>query len=150
MNIILAVEVTLRRRMRNSRAQMRWAGWLVRAAGVVFLLLGALASFDVALLVPGLLYLFGPELLGALRHARARRYGRVYTFTLTDENVTIRTAITNLEFTWDAVKSIRQTATTWDVRLPGGGFFVLPKEFFSPDQAAEWQAFLAGRGVVAV
>jgi hypothetical protein len=83
-----------------------------------------------------------------VRHLLARRFGPVYTYTLTDDGIAIRTAITNLEFTWAAVKSVRERSDSWSIRLPGAGGFRLRKDDFTPEQAEEWQAFLAGRGLV--
>ena len=148
MNITISVEMTLAQRVRNTRQRLRWVGWLVRLVGAWLLVWGTTPLYDVGLLFLGVLYLFGPELLGVLMQVRARRFGRTYTYTLTDDCITIRTAITNLECSWEAVKSIRQTASSWIVRVPAGGGFSLPKDLFTAEQVAEWQSFLAGRGLV--
>jgi hypothetical protein len=148
MNIKISVEMTLRRRVRNTREQLRWFGWLVRLAGVGLLIWATTPPYDLGLLVLGIVYLLGPEVLGVLRQALGKRFGRVYTYTLDDDGIAIRTALSNLEFTWAAVKSIRQTATAWNVRLPGAGGFTLPRDGFTAEQADEFQAFLAGRGLV--
>jgi hypothetical protein len=131
--------------MRDARVQFRWFGWLLRLAGVAYLFWWVTDTSYVLWLFFAALFLFYPELMGVLRHVVSRRYGRVYTYTLTDAGVGIRTAITNLEFGWGAVKSIRQIRPGWVVRLPGGAGFVLPKDAMTPDQTAEWQAFLTAR-----
>ena len=147
MNITVSVEMTLAQRLRNTRQRMRWVGWSVRLFGAGFLFFGTTPPYNVGLLLLGVLYLLGPELLGVLMHVRAKRYGRTYTYTLTDDRITIETAISHLELSWEAVRSVRQNASSWIIRVPGGGFS-LPKDLFTAEQAVEWQSFLAGRALV--
>lgn len=146
MNIVVPVELTLARRLRNTRVQLRWFAWLLRAAGLVFLAMAVANSpIDLGSLVLAVFYLFLPELMGVFRHLMGRRFGRTYTYTFTEEQIAIRTAITNLEFPWTAVKSVRQRGNAWTIRLPAAGGFAILKDELTPEQAAEWQAFLAGR-----
>lgn len=146
MNIVVPVELTLARRLRNTRAQIWWFGWLLRAAGLVFLALGVASSpIDAGFLILAVFYLVLPEFMGVARHLLGRRFGRTYTYTFTEEQIAIRTAITNLEFPWTAVKSVRQRGNVWTIRLPGAGGFAIMKDDLTPEQAEEWQAFLAGR-----
>jgi hypothetical protein len=148
MNITIAVEMTLAQRMRNTRHRMRWFGWLLRLFGAGCLVFGTTPPYDIGLLVLGVVYLLGPELLGVLMQVRAKRYGRTYTYTLTEDRITVKTAISHLELSWEAVRSVRRNASSWIIRVPGGGFS-LPKDLFTAEQVAEWQSFLAGRGLVA-
>ncbi|MGW6282377.1 YcxB family protein [Kribbella sp. NPDC055071] len=149
MDITISVEGTLRRRLRLARAQLRWVGWAFRGFGVLCLLLAALVGPDATVVTVGILCLIYPEIVGVMRQVLAKKYGRVYTYTLTDSGVTVRTAISKLEFGWDALTSVRETATDWQLRLPGAGFLMLPKQSFTPEQAAQWRAFLVARGAVA-
>jgi len=146
MNIVVPVQLTLARRLQNTRVQLRWFAWLLRVLGVLYLT-WCISSppYDVGLLVLGVVYILLPELMGVVRHVQARRYGPVYTYTLTDDGITIRTAISSLEFSWAAVRSVRQRADSWIIRLPGAGGFGLRADDFTAEQAEEWQAFLAGR-----
>ena len=147
MNITIAVEMTLAQRLRSTRHRMRWFGWVLRLVGAGFLLVGTTPSYDVGLLVFGVVYLLGPELLGVLMQVRAKPFGRTYTYTLATDGITIRTALTNLALSWEAVRSVRQTSSSWIVRVPAGGGFTLPNNLFTPEQAADWQSFLAGRAL---
>ncbi|MEV0802996.1 YcxB family protein [Kribbella sp. NPDC050281] len=149
MNIVLPVRLTLARRLQNTRVQLRWFIWVLRSVGVLYLAWCFLSPpYDVGLLALGVFYLLLPELMGVVRHLVARRFGPVYTYTLTDDGIAIRTAISNLQFDWSAVKSVRQTRDSWVIRLPGLGGFRLLTDDFTPGQAEEWQAFLAGRRLV--
>jgi hypothetical protein len=144
-NITIEVQITLARRLRNTRLQLRWFGWLLRLVGVGYLIWWATDIYLLNGLLFGAFYLLAPELIGVGRHVLGRRFGRIYTYSLTDDGVGIRTAITNLEFSWPAVKSIRERGRSWQVRLPAGGGFTLPKEAFTPSQLADWRAFLTAR-----
>lgn len=149
MNIVLTVRLTLARRLQNTRVQLRWFTWVMRAVGVLYLAwCFSSPPYDVGVLALGVVYLFLPEVMGVVRHLVARRFGPVYTYTFSEDGIAIRTAISNLEFTWSAVKYVRQTRDSWVVRLPGLGGFRLLKDDFTPEQIEEWQAFLAGRGLV--
>ncbi|MFI7062763.1 YcxB family protein [Kribbella sp. NPDC050124] len=146
MNIVVPVELTFERRLRNTRVQLRWFAWLLRAAGLVFLAMAVADSpIDLGSVILAMFYLFMPELLGIIRHLLGRRYGSTYTYTFTEEQIAIRTAITNLELPWSAVKSVRQRGHVWTIRLPGAGGFAILKDDLTPEQAEEWQAFLARR-----
>ena len=147
MNIALVVEMTLGRRMRNAREQMHRVGWLFRVVGIGYLA-WAVSAYDAGLFVISLLFLSMPEVIGVMRHLQGRKYGPVYTYTLTDEGIRVTSAISTLEFTWEAVKGVRERGGGWTVRMPGGASTTLPKDSFTPEQDAEWRAFLAGRELV--
>ncbi|MEV6415493.1 YcxB family protein [Kribbella sp. NPDC051718] len=147
MNIAVPVEVTLGRRLRNARLQMRWVGWALRAAGVGYLIWGLVID-DGAINVLGLIFIGYPELIGVIRHLAARKYGPVYTYTLTDEGLRIATAITDLRYSWSAVKSLREASGQWNFRFAGAGASTVPTAGFSPEQDAEWRAFIAAHGLV--
>ncbi|WP_432948150.1 YcxB family protein [Kribbella sp. CA-253562] len=149
MNIPLTVELTLGRRARNVRQQAHWIGWLFRTLGVGYFAWGLLAR-SVGMTVVAVLFLLMPEVRAVLvQYVIGRKYGRTYTYTLSGDGVRIVTAISNLEFTWAGLKSLRETRSGWRFRFPGGGGFVIPKEVFTPAQAAEWRQFLADRQLVA-
>lgn len=147
MNIAVPVEMTLSRRLRNARLQMRWVGWAFRVAGAGYLFWGLLGD-DGALNVLGLLFLVYPEVLGVVRHLLARKYGKVYTYTLTDDGFRVVTAISDLRFSWSAVKSLREASGDWNFRFAGAGALSIPKAGFSAEQDAEWRAFIAAHGLV--
>jgi hypothetical protein len=149
MNIAISVEMTLGQRLRNTRQQLHWFGWLLRLVGAGFLIWWTTAPYDLSTLILGAFYLLLPDLLGLFRHAMGRRFGSVYTYTLTEDGISIRTAISNLELAWTALKSVRQTSSGWHLRVSGGGAFTLPNGCFTEEQTAEWRTFLAGRGLVA-
>ncbi|MEV0794449.1 YcxB family protein [Kribbella sp. NPDC050459] len=145
MNITIAVTVTAASRMRNVRLVNRWIGWVTGLVGFAYLIWWLSDPWNLAGLLFGIIFLVFPELLGLIRHALTRRYGRVFTYTLTDAGVRARSAVTSLEFDWNAVTSIREVRPGWVVRLPAGGGFVLPERAMTPDQITEWRAFLAAR-----
>jgi hypothetical protein len=84
-----------------------------------------------------------------MRQVQGRKYGRLYTYTLTDEGIQVTTEISNLEFGWHAVRGVRERGSGWTVRLPGGASTTLPKDRFTPDQDAEWRQFVTGRQLIA-
>jgi hypothetical protein len=145
-NIAITVQMTLRQRLRNIRAQLRWVGWVFRLAGAVFLLFGVLS--DTSWLGLAVFYLVFPELIGVVRHLLARKYGPVYTYTLSDDGLRVTTAISDLRFVWTAVKTVRERSDAWVLRLAGAGAVALPKAGFTPEQADEWRAFAERRRVV--
>ena len=147
MNIVMAVELTLGRRLQNARKQLRWFGWLLRLVGAGYAVWGVQAR-DLGLLIVALFFLLTPEVIGTLRHLMAKKYGPVYTYILTDEVLRVTTAVSSLELIWDAVKSVRESATSWNFRVAGGAAMTLPKDGFTAEQDAEWRAFLAARGLV--
>jgi hypothetical protein len=147
MNIAFAVELTLGRRMRNARQQMRRVGWLFRLVGVGYAV-WAIQARDMVLLILALFLLLMPEVIAVLRHLRGKKYGRVYTYTLTDEVLRVTTAVSSLELVWDAVKTVRESSTSWNLRIAGGAGMTLPKDGFRPEQDLEWRAFLTARELV--
>ncbi|TCM43626.1 YcxB family protein [Kribbella sp. VKM Ac-2568] len=148
MNITIVVELTLGRRMRNVREQLHHAGLLVRLLGLAYVVWGLLA-YDLTLMLIGVLFLLGPELIALIRHrVWGRTFGRVYTYTLSDDHLQVATAITTLQIAWSAVRSIREDKNDWSLRVVAGRGMTLPKDQFSPEQDAEWRAFIADRGLV--
>lgn len=144
MNITVPVELTLGRRMRNARLQTHWVGWAIRVAGVGYLIWGLLGE-DAVLNVMGLVFVLFPEVIGVLRHLIARKYGPVYTYTLTDDGFRVVTAISDLQFSWSAVKSLREASGDWNFRFAGAGASSIPTAGFTPEQDAEWRKFVASR-----
>jgi hypothetical protein len=147
MNITVPVQATLGRRLRNARLQLHWVGWALRAVGAGYLIWGLLVD-DGAINVLGLLFIGYPELIGVIRHLIARKYGPVYTYTLTEGGVRIVTAISDLQYSWNAVKSLREGSGNWNFRFAGAGASSIPKAGFSAEQDVEWRAFIAAHGLV--
>jgi hypothetical protein len=147
MNIAVPVEMTLGRRMRNARLQTHRVGWAFRVAGVAYVIWGLLGD-EAAVNVMGLVFVVFPELIGLLRHLIARKYGPVYTYTLTEDGFRVVTAISDLQFTWSAVKSLRAASGDWTFRFAGAGASSIPKAGLSAEQDAEWRGFIAAHGLV--
>ncbi|ONI76564.1 hypothetical protein BWI15_04455 [Kribbella sp. ALI-6-A] len=149
MNIVLTVELTLARRAQNVRQQAHWIGWMFRTFGVVYLAWGLLAR-SVGMTVVSVLFLLMPEVRAVLvQYVIGRKYGRTYTYTLSDDGVRVVTAISSLEYSWSALKSLKETGSGWNFRFPGGGGFTLPKAVFTAEQDAQWREFLTNRQLVA-
>lgn len=152
MNITMRIELTLGRRVRNMRVRMGWGAWLARALGVGYLAWGILSvgfgAPDVALILIGLIFVAFPEVMGVILQLTARKFGPVYTYTLTDETLGVTTRVTNVEVKWESLKSLRESRTAWRLRFGGGIGMELPKDHFSPEQDAEWRAFASSRGLV--
>jgi hypothetical protein len=147
-NITIVVELTLGRRMRNAREQLRVSGPLIRLFGLAYFAWGVL-EYDLTMLVISVPFLLGPEFIALIRHrVWGRIFGRVNTYTLSAEHLQVATAITNLQIDWSAVRSIREDKNDWRLRVVAGGGMTLPKDHFSPEQDAEWRAFIADRGLV--
>jgi hypothetical protein len=73
-----------------------------------------------------------PELRGAVMHLRSRKYGRTYTYVLSDQGINVRTRLTNLDIAWDGMSRCQETAKHWIMRFPGGGLVQLPKDALRP------------------
>ncbi|MDX6250827.1 MAG: YcxB-like protein [Kribbellaceae bacterium] len=147
MNVVIVVENSLRRRLRNAR-QQRWVlGLVVRGLGVLYLAFAFLARDLMFVALAVILFLL-PEVIAVVAQLLARKYGPTYTYALTDDAIKVTTVVSHLEFVWDAVKSVRQTSNAWHVRVAGGVTITLPKDGFTPDQDAEWRSFLASRSLV--
>jgi hypothetical protein len=151
MNITMPVEMTLSLRMRMMRLALRWLGWGFRLSGL-FLLAGGLLAFRndfgnyVGIAIAAIALVF-PEAIAVLVHLRSKRFGTLYTYTLTDDVVRVRTAVTNLEISWTMMKAVRERPADWSFRFSGGGSMSIPKDAFTPEQDAEWRAFATARGL---
>jgi hypothetical protein len=147
MNITYPVELTLARRMHGMRNQLGWIGWLFRLAGVGFAVGGIIDHFPPAAIL-ALVFLLYPEAVAVVVHLRAKKFGRVFTYTLTDEVIRVTNAVSSVEVSWDLAKPARESASDWYFPFTGGGGAWVPKGAFTPEQDAEWRAFLVGRGLV--
>jgi hypothetical protein len=151
MNITMPVEMTLSSRMRTTRLALRWLGWGFRLSGLIYLA-GVILTFrgsagdylGIALAVLAVVF---PEAFAVLVHLRSKRFGTLYTYTLTDDVVRVRTAVTNVEISWTMMKDVRERRADWSFRFSGGGSMSIPKDAFTPEQDAEWRAFAAARGL---
>jgi hypothetical protein len=147
MNIVVVVNTTLGKRLRNVRQWLSWVGWLIRLVGFGWLLWGVFAGQPIAVGLGGLFVVY-PELLGLVRHLFAQKYGSWFTYTLRDDGIGVKTAITNLELSWRAVRSVRETRAEWILRVAGGGLLTLPKAAISPEDATTLRTFLANRQLI--
>lgn len=145
MNIVVTVHATLGKRLRNARQWMSWVGWLIRLIGVGYIVWGL---FGGLLEVAGLIFVLFPEINGVSRHLFLRKYGLTFTYTLRDEAIGIRNAISTSEISWAGVKSVRETRAEWVIRIPGGGLFSLPKTAISLEDDATFRAFLGERALI--
>jgi hypothetical protein len=151
MNVGIPVEGTLGLRLRGARLRMAWSGWLIRVVGLGYLLWAILRpgmdSFDALLIALGVLFLGFPEYVGLIGHLKAKKFGPVLTYTLTDEVLRETSRVTTAELRWSLLKSIRENRTLWQLRFTGGVGVTLPKDAFTPEQDAEWRAFTATRAI---
>jgi hypothetical protein len=132
MNISVTVEVDVWDRMRNSRRQSPPVTWFLRLFGVGYLVWGTLAGPSITLILLGLLAGLAPESRGIVMHLSSRKYGRTYTYVLSDQGVNVRTRLTNLDVAWDGITRCRETAEHWILRFPGGGLLHVPKHALTP------------------
>jgi hypothetical protein len=146
MNIVVTVNATLGKRLRNARQWMSWVGWLIRLVGIGLILWGVLAGDGVQV---GLgIFVVYPELIGLARHLVARRYGSTFTYTLRDEGIGVKSAISTAEISWAAIRSVRETGAEWVIRVPAGGVISFPKAKISVEDDATFRAFLANRALI--
>ncbi|MEV0289252.1 MULTISPECIES: YcxB family protein [unclassified Kribbella] len=127
MNISAVVEVNVWDRVRNSRRQSPGFTWFFRLLGVGYLVWVIAFDLPVPYLLVAVVAGLTPELRGAVTHLRSRKYGRTYTYLVTDEGINIRTRLTNLDVAWEAITHCRETERHWVLRFPGGGLLHVPK-----------------------
>jgi hypothetical protein len=132
MNISAVVEVNVWDRMRNSRQQSPPLTWLFRLAGVGYLVWVIGFDLPIPYILVAVLAGLAPELRGAFMHLSSRKYGRTYSYVLSDEGINIRTRLTNLDVAWDGITHCRETARHWVMRFPGGGLLHVPKHALTP------------------
>ncbi|NEA31272.1 YcxB family protein [Streptomyces sp. SID13031] len=149
MDITITVDITLGKRLQYVRERTFWIGWIARLIGLGLLALGIFVlNFDGFFLVLGVVYFFGPELLAVIGHFATRRFGKTYTYTLTESGIEATTAVSTTHLAWAAFKSIRQSHNSWRFGVSGISAIVLPKSDFTPEQAAEWQTFVTTAGLI--
>ena len=69
---------------------------------------------------------------GIFTHLSSRKYGRTYSYVLSDEGINIRTRVTDLNVAWDGITHCRESKRHWIMRFPGGGLLHVPKHALNP------------------
>ena len=133
--------------------RIRIYGWVILVLGLVILAL-ALPTTDFVETVVGLMFaVLGAYFAFAVRPvsiSRAiRRQPRVvrdgYWLTLDDEWLTVSYPLLQSRYRWAGLESIVDTPTAWYVRLSRYQALAIPKAPLTPEQQAEFTAFLARR-----
>jgi hypothetical protein len=148
MNISAVVEVNVWDRMRNSRRQSPPLTWFFRLFGVGYLVWVIAFDLPVPYSLVAVLAGLAPELRGAVMHLRSRKYGRTYSYVLSDEGINIRTRLTNLDVAWDGITHCRETPQHWIMRFPGGGLLHVPKHALTPMERQAVREVLAQHGLI--
>jgi len=148
-NIQVTVELALQNRLRMVRHQGFRISWSGRLIGTAVLAVGLFDRTLGFLLVPlGVLLILGPELLTVIAYLGGRKFGTTYTYTLTDSGLDVATQASSTHVEWAMFGSVDQSADYWRLQLTGSNVVTLPKSAFTPEQTAEWQAFLTTSGLV--
>lgn len=152
MDITVEVETGLAHRSRVRRRHLGLIGWTLRAIGLVTLLRGlAIPWFteEPTVNVPevflGLYLLVSPEFLGLVYHLKAKRFGPRWTYTIRDDGVSVKSAVSSATADWAVVKKVEETSDHWYVRLHGGDMIGIPRKLLTSAQEEELRAFLASR-----
>ena len=81
-------------------------------------------------------------------HLGSRKYGRTYSYVLSNQGINVSTRLTNLDVACDGITRCRETAKHWILRFPGGGFLHVPKHALAPMDRQAVREILAQYGLI--